>query len=74
MLGEGTLYCDGNIWISADAVSRYQQVKTISQLIGLGYAKWQNNGYLICHIEDLEQMLTKGIQQRFPPAAGCVKQ
>ena len=65
MLGEGTLYCDGNIWISADAVSRYQQVKTISQLIGLGYAKWQNNGYLICHIEDLEQMLTKGIQQRF---------
>lgn len=68
MLGEGTLASDGSIRVSEASVQKYEQAKTISQLIGLGYAESDADGYTICHAEDIEQVLIKGIKTRYTSA------
>ena len=65
MLGEGALSGDGSIRVTAEQIIQHRQTKTISQLIGLGYAQADGDAYIINHTEDLEQVITKGIQGRY---------
>lgn len=68
MFGEGTLLPGGNIYVSADMVQQYKQAKTISQLIGLGYAEPYADGYAVSHAEDIERIVVKGIKKRYTSA------
>lgn len=68
MLGEGTLLTGGSIHVSEAAVQQYEQTKTISQLIGLGYAEPEADGYTISHAEDIEQVIVKGVKKRYSSA------
>ncbi len=68
MLGEGTLLPGGSIHVSENLVQQYAQTKTISQLIGLGYAELETDGYTIIHAEDIEQVIVKGIRKRYSSA------
>lgn len=65
MLGVGTLQGDGSIVVTEEQIVEYKQTKTISQLINLGYAQAVGDEYIINHTEDLEQVITKGIQGRY---------
>lgn len=68
MLGEGALLPGGSIYVSEDMVRQYEQAKTISQLIGLGYAEPYADGYAVSHAEDIEQIVVKGIKKRYTSA------